>query len=207
MQAATVQLLAVLMGAAHGVVWLLGSRWERPGRTARLRARLPLPSLAVRGGYVALVVPLLYPALVVIAPRWGYEGSLNWSSRIDVVLQGVGVGLWSAGVVVLVWAARILGRYMGVDGVSEGHALLTSGPYRYVRHPVYGSFTVIAAGLALVFRSYLLAAVAAVWLAASMRWAAAEETLLASPEGLGEAYLSYSELTGRFLPRLRRIRR
>jgi hypothetical protein len=54
---------------------------------------------------VALVVPLLYPALVVIAPRWGYEGSLNWSSRIDVVLQGAGVGLWFAGVVVLLWAA------------------------------------------------------------------------------------------------------
>ena len=206
MQAATVQLLAVLMGAAHAVVWLLGSRWERPGRTARLRARLPLPSLAVRGGYVALMVPLLYPALVVIAPRWGYGGSLNWSSRIDVVLQGVGVGLWSAGVVVLVWAARVLGRYMGVDGVTEDHTLVTSGPYRYVRHPVYGSFTVIAAGLALVFRSYLLAAVAAVWLAASMRWAAAEE-VLASPEGLDEAYRSYRELTGRFLPRLRRIGR
>jgi hypothetical protein len=102
---ATVQLLAVLMGAAHAAVWLLGSRWERPGRTARLRARLPLPSLPVRGGYVALAVPLLYPALVVIAPRWGYEGSLNWSSRIDVVLQGAGVGLWFAGVVVLLWAA------------------------------------------------------------------------------------------------------
>lgn len=131
---------------------------------------------------------------------------MNWSSRIDVVLQGVGVGLWSAGVVVLVWAARVLGRYMGVEGVTEDHTLVTSGPYRYVRHPVYGSFTVIAAGLALVFRSYLLAAVAAVWLAASMRWAAAEE-VLASPEGLDEAYRSYRELTGRFLPRLRRIGR
>lgn len=205
MQAATVQLLAVLMGAAHGVVWLLGSRWERPGRTARLRASLPLPSLAVRGGYVALVVPLLYPALVAIAPRWGYEGSLNWSSRVDVVLQGAGLGLWTAGVVVLVWAARILGRYMGVEGVTEDHALVTSGPYRYVRHPVYGSFTVIAVGLSLVFRSYLLAAVATVWLATSMRWAAAEETLLASPEGLGEAYRSYRERTGRFLPRLKRV--
>ncbi len=207
MPAATVQVLAVLMGAAQALVWILVSRWERPGRTARLRASLRLPPLAVRGGYVALVVPLLYPAVVVIAPRWGYEGSLNWSSRIDVVLQGVGVGLWSAGVVVVVWAARVLGRYMGVDGVTEDHTLVTSGPYRYVRHPVYGSFTVIAAGLALVFRSYLLAAVAAVWLAASMRWAAAEETLLASPEGLDEAYRSYSELTGRFLPRLRRIGR
>ncbi|WP_245617659.1 methyltransferase family protein [Nitriliruptor alkaliphilus] len=149
---------------------------------------------------MALVVPLLYPARVAIAPRWGYDGSLNWSSRIDVALQGVGLGLWSAGVVVLVWAARVLGRYMEVDGVAEDHTVVTSGPYRYARHPVYGSFTVIAAGLALVFRGYLLATVAAVWLASSMRWAAAEERLLASSEGIGEAYRNYSDRTGRFLP-------
>jgi protein-S-isoprenylcysteine O-methyltransferase Ste14 len=206
-QPATVQLLAVLMGGAHGVVWVLVSRWERPGRSARLRARLPQPRLATRGGYVAQVVPLLYPAVVVIAPGWGYEGWLNWSSPIDGVLQGVGLGLWVAGMVMLVWAGRTLGRYMDVDGVAEDHELVASGPYRYVRHPVYGSFTAIAVGLGLVFRSYLLVGVAVVWLAASMRWAAQEEALLASPEGLGDTYRSYSERTGRFLPRLRQARR
>jgi protein-S-isoprenylcysteine O-methyltransferase Ste14 len=205
-QAATARLLAVPMGAAHGVVWVLGSRWERPGRTARLRARLPRPPVAVRGGYVVLVVPLLYPAVVIIAPRWGYEGRLNWSSRADVAVQGTGLALWAAGMIVLVSAARALGGYMGVDGVTEDHELVVSGPYRYVRHPVYGSFTAITAGLGLVFRSYLLAAVAAVWLAAGMRWTAAEEALLASPEGLGDAYRTYSERTGRLLPRLRQAR-
>jgi len=206
-QAVTVQLLAVLMGAAQALVWILVSRWERPGRAARLRASLRLPPLAVRGSYVALVIPLLYPAVVVIAPGWGYEGWLNWSSRIDAALQGAGLGLWAAGMAVLVWAARVLRRYMDVDGVTEDHELVARGPYRYVRHPVYGSFTAIAAGLGLVFRSYLLAAVAAVWLAAGMWWAAEEETLLASPEGLGDAYRAYSERTGRFLPTLRRLRR
>jgi protein-S-isoprenylcysteine O-methyltransferase Ste14 len=155
---------------------------------------------------VVLVVPLLYPAVVVATPRWGFEGPLNWSSPIDVALQGVGLGLWATGMIVLVWAARILGRYIEVDGVTEDHELVVSGPYRYVRHPVYSSFTTITAGLGLVFRSYLLAAVAAVWLAAAMWWAVAEETLLASPDGLGDAYRTYSERTGRFLPRLRQIR-
>ena len=207
MQATTIQLLALLLGAAHVIVWILVSRWERPGRTARLRASVRLPTPIVRAGNVSQVLPLLYPAVIVIAPRWGYEGPLNWSSRIDVVLQGVGLGLWAAGMVVLVWASRVLGRYMDVDGVAEDHELVVSGPYRYVRHPVYGSFTAIVAGLALVCRNYLLVAVAAVWLAAGMRWAAAEEALLASPEGFGDAYRAYSERTGRFLPRRRRAGR
>lgn len=207
MAVATVQLLAAVMGAAQGLVWIMVSRWERPGRTARLRASVRPPPLAVRGGYVALGVPLLYPAVVVIAPGWGYEGWLNWSSRIDVALQAAGLGLWAAGMAVLVWAARVMRRYMDVNGVTEDHELVACGPYRYVRHPVYGSFTAIAAGLALVFRSYLLAAVAAVCLAAGRWWAAEEEKLLASPEGLGDAYRAYSERTGRFLPALRRVRR
>jgi protein-S-isoprenylcysteine O-methyltransferase Ste14 len=197
----TVQLLALLMGAAHAVVWILGSRWERPGRTAPLRASVRV-SLPVRAGYLALAAPLLYPIVVVIVPQWGYQGALNWSSRVDVALQVIGLGLWAAGVVVLLWSARVMRRYMAVDGVMEDHELVTSGPYRYVRHPVYGSFTAIAVGLALVFRSYLLVAVAVAWVAASFRWAAAEEALLSSPDGLGEAYPAYRQRTGRFLPRL-----
>jgi protein-S-isoprenylcysteine O-methyltransferase len=82
---------------------------------------------------------------------------------------------------------------MSQDGVTEDHQVVDSGPYRYVRHPVCGSFTAIwAAGLGLVFRSYVLVGVAAGWLAASLWWAAAEEALLSSSEGLGAAYRSYS---------------
>jgi protein-S-isoprenylcysteine O-methyltransferase Ste14 len=107
----------------------------------------------------------------------------------------------------LVGAARVVGRYLSVDGVTEGHELVTTGPYRYVRHPVYGAFTAVVAGLGLVFRSYLLAGVAAVWLVTALWWARAEEALLSSPEGLGDAYRIYSERTGRFLPRPRKVRR
>jgi protein-S-isoprenylcysteine O-methyltransferase Ste14 len=206
-QMGTVRLLAVLMGAAHGVVWLVGSRWERPGRAVPLRASLRRPPLAAHGGYVALVVPLLYPVGAVIAPGWTYDGPLNWSSRADAALAGAGLGLWTAGVIVLVSAARVLGGYMSQDGVTEDHEVVDSGPYRYVRHPVYGSFTAIAAGLGLVFRSYLVVGVAVAWFAASLWWTKAEEALLSSPQGLGAAYRSYREGTGRFLPRLRQPRR
>jgi protein-S-isoprenylcysteine O-methyltransferase Ste14 len=81
---------------------------------------------------------------------------------------------------------------------------VTAGPYRYVRHPVYASFTAIAVGTSLVFRSYLLMGVAAVWVAAITWWVAAEEQLLASAQGFGVGYRAYTKRTGRFLPRLGR---
>lgn len=204
MQTVAAQLLAVLMTVAHSAVWLLVSRWERPGRHARLRAKLRPPATVGRGGDLAQVVPLLYPAVVIVAPSWGYHGWFNWSSGVDVLLQGVGLGLWAAGIVVVVWSAWVLGRYMSVNGLTVDHQLVSSGPYRHVRHPVYASFTAIAVGTSLVFRSYLLLGVAVAWVAASTWWVTAEEELLASSQGFGDEYRAYSQRTGRVLPRLRR---
>jgi protein-S-isoprenylcysteine O-methyltransferase Ste14 len=131
---------------------------------------------------------------------------LNWSFGIDLALQCIGLVLWAVGVTVVVWAGSVLGRYMSVDGLTVGHELVTSGPYRYVRHPVYTCFTAIAVGTGLVFRSYLLMGLAVVWVAATRWWAAAEEELLASPDGFGDGYLAYTERTGWFLPKLRQFR-
>lgn len=205
MSTTTVQLLAGLMAAINAATWVLASRWERPGRSIELRDSIRPPVLLGWGGDLAQVTPLAYPVLVVVVPRWGYEGWLNWSSGVDLVLQAVGLGAWALGLSVAIWAVRTLGRYVAVNGVAIDHELVTHGPYRYVRHPVYGSFTAIAVGTALIFRSYLLVAVAVVWVVASWWWVAAEEELLTSSERLGDAYRRYADRTGRFLPRLRRI--
>jgi protein-S-isoprenylcysteine O-methyltransferase Ste14 len=52
-----------------------------------------------------------------------------------------------------------------------------------------------------------LLGVAVVSIVAHLWWAAAEEKLLGSAEGLGDDYRTYASRTGRFLPRVRRARR
>jgi protein-S-isoprenylcysteine O-methyltransferase Ste14 len=84
------------------------------------------------------------------------------------------------------------------------HQLVRDGPYRYVRHPIYTALIAIAVGTTLVYRSYLLLVVAALSIFAHLWWAATEEKLLSSPEGLGDDYRTYASRTGRFLPRVRR---
>jgi protein-S-isoprenylcysteine O-methyltransferase Ste14 len=150
---------------------------------------------------------MLYPVLAVVAPGWAYEGWLNWSSGIDLVLQAAGLGLWALGLALGLWAARAMGGYGAVSGVTTDHQLVSEGPYRHVRHPIYTAIIAIAVGTTLVFRSYLLLGVAVLSIVAHRWWAAAEEKLLGSPEGLGEAYRAYAARTGRFLPRVRRVRR
>ena len=204
---AWVQLLAAVMAATNAAAWVLGSRWERPGYGAELRARLQSPPLIGRGGDLVQVAPFVYPVLVVVAPGWAYEGWLNWSTEIDLVLQAVGLGLWALGIAVGEWAAQAIGGYGAVSGVTVEHQLVSDGPYRYVRHPMYTAMIAIAVGTALVFRSYVLLGVAALSIATHLWWAAAEEKLLSSPGGLGDTYRIYASHTGRFLPQVRRARR
>jgi len=201
---APVQLLAAVMAATNAAAWLLWSRWERPGYGVELRARVnPLPLIG-RGGDLIQVVPFVYPVLVVVGPGWAYEGWLNWSTGFDPALQAAGLGLWAPGIAVGLWAARAMGGYGAVSGVTVDHQLVSDGPYRYVRHPIYTAIIAITVGTTLVFRSYLLLVVAALSIFAHLWWAAAEEKLLSSPEGLGDDYRTYASRTGRFLPRVRR---
>lgn len=204
MDATTARLLATFMVITNGVAWVWWSRCERPGRNAQMQTRIDPPRLLGWASDLLQVTSLVYPVLVVVSPGWGYEAWFNWSSNIDFVLQAVGIGLWAAGMSVVGWAAWTLGRYMAVSGLVVGHKLIMHGPYRRVRHPVYASFIAIAAGTALIFRSYLLVAVAVAMMAATLWWTSAEEEVLASSEGFGDAYRRYAERTGRFLPRLRR---
>jgi protein-S-isoprenylcysteine O-methyltransferase Ste14 len=197
-----VRAIAALMTVVNATVWTLVSRWERPGRGAQHRVRLHSPSL-VRLGDVGLYISLIYPLLIVIAPNWTYDGWANWSSSMDVVLQGAGLVSWIAGMAVLLWASRVMGQQLAIDGLAEDHEFVTRGPYRYVRHPVYAAFTAIAIGTALVFRSYVVLGLSVMVVIAGRWWASAEESVLASPEGFGDAYSTYSARTGRFLPRLR----
>lgn len=204
MDATTVRLLAAAMAATHLLAWVLWSRWERPGRDAQLRAAIRPAAPVGWASDLLQVTPLVYPLLVVVAPRFGYDTWLNWSSGLDGILLSLGVGLWAAGVAGVTWAARTLGRYVAVEGLTVDHELVTRGPYARVRHPVYTASTAVAVGVALIFRSYLLLAVAVGWATAAWWWAKAEEELLASADGFGAAYRAYAASTGRFLPRWRR---
>jgi len=66
-------------------------------------------------------------------------------------LQVVGVLILAAGAAFAIWARRHLGRdWSGTPSIKEGHELVTSGPYRFVRHPIYTGLILAFIGSALV---------------------------------------------------------
>ena len=77
----------------------------------------------------------------------------------SLVLQVVGTVLFAAGLALCVWARIYLGRNWGMPMTKkEEPELVTSGPYRYVRHPIYSGLLLALLGTALATNLYLLIA-------------------------------------------------
>jgi protein-S-isoprenylcysteine O-methyltransferase Ste14 len=70
---------------------------------------------------------------------------------VSPVVSGLGLILMVAGSAFFVWARQCLGsNWSQTVSAKQGHELVTSGPYRWVRHPMYAGGTIACIGSALV---------------------------------------------------------
>ena len=70
---------------------------------------------------------------------------------INSIEGAAGLVLCLAGFVFAVWARLHLGRNWGMPmSLKEGHELVTTGPYHYLRHPIYSGMLLALIGSALV---------------------------------------------------------
>ena len=145
------------------------------------------------GGLILWLSPFVY----LINPAW-----MAWSK--------IGLPEWARWVGVVVGILCDLGIYWLFSSIGSGitptsatrteHKLVTSGPYRWVRHPLYtvGSSMFVAFGLmADNWFIALLGVLAFVGMA--IRTPREEANLI---EKFGDEYREYMKRTGRFLPRL-----
>ena len=98
-----------------------------------------------------------------------------------------GFGLQLAGLLIVIVSLLALGRSFGFVAADRG--LVTRGPYRVVRHPVYASYLLIQAGYVLQSLSFRNIAVFAFVSACNVGRALAEEGLLAE----SPAYRAYQQ--------------
>src|SRR5579885_799316 len=60
------------------------------------------------------------------------------STSHNLILGGIGIALTALGVALAIWARVYLGRSWGMPmSVKEKPDLITTGPYVYIRHPIY----------------------------------------------------------------------
>jgi len=105
-----------------------------------------------------------------------------------------------AGIGLRTWSKLVLGRfYTFAIGLTEGHRILTGGPYRFVRHPLYlGTFLAIA-GFPLLTQSWAALCVLTIPTALlyGLRLVREDAYLV---ENLGPDYRDYAQRTARLIP-------
>ncbi len=79
----------------------------------------------------------------------------------DPVLQGVGLAVFVLGLALAIWARVYLGRNWGTPMSQKADPeLVTTGPYRSVRHPIYSGIILATIGTTIAVSLYWLVAVA-----------------------------------------------
>lgn len=123
-------------------------------------------------GFLTAVV-----ALVFAQPTW-----TTWSAGLAVALAGEAIRVWAAG------------------HLEKSREVTRSGPYRWMRHPLYVGSSVLALGIVLASRNPVVAVAAAIYMGATITAAIrTEEAYLRRT--FGDTYDRYSRSQAAPMPR------
>lgn len=130
-------LLSVALWILFSVYWSIAAKDRAPAKTSESRWSRQLHLILVNGALLLLVLPV--PGLTC---RFLPAGPF---------LVAAGLIVQAAFIPLAVWARRHLAsNWSGEVRIAEGHELVQSGPYRFLRHPIYTSVLGMYCGSCLV---------------------------------------------------------
>lgn len=169
------------------------NRSQPENATLTERRKGPASMLATLLGSLAFISLTAY----VINPNW-----LSWASlSLPFWLRWVGAVTSLSGFALLQWAQNTLGEnWSDAPRMMRDQKLVTNGPYRWVRHPIYSAFLLILGSIFLISANWFIGIS---WLGMTVieiiSRISFEESLMI--EYFGDQYREYMKTTGRLLPR------
>jgi protein-S-isoprenylcysteine O-methyltransferase Ste14 len=150
------------------------------------------------GGRRFAVVPVVFAASVMLylAPLLAPAAAI----RPGAAAFAVGMVVMLGGLVLRGWSIKTLGDYFtGMVMVSPDQPVITTGPYRLLRHPSYTGLLLACAGAGLTAANWVAVAAMVLLPLAAVLWRihAEENALLAT---LGDRYRAYAGQHKRLIP-------
>jgi protein-S-isoprenylcysteine O-methyltransferase Ste14 len=147
-----------------------------------------IAQLWVIGSFIYLIKPAIM--------EWTRFPIASWIRWLGVIITVLGM-------VLEFFTQLYLGKnYSTTLHIREGQSLVTSGPYRYIRHPMYTALIMVGIGIGLLSTSwYFLLPFVATGIVIAFRTRREEEAMI---EKFGDEYIQYAQFTGRFFPLIRR---
>jgi len=145
------------------------------------------------GGLLLWFSPITY----VINPQW-----MSWSKiGLPEAVRWIGVGLGVFCVFGVYWLFSSIGTGITPTGATrEEHKLSTSGPYRWIRHPLYTFGSSLFVSFGMMADNWFIASLGIfTFVLMAIRTPREEANLI---DKFGDEYREYIKRTGRFLPKL-----
>lgn len=190
MHSSTIWQIALVPWYAFGAYWVISAL-----RVKRVKAKERSVDRLLTVVVLAAASALLFAQGMRIGPlRLRFLPPHLWIAYLGIAVSfvGAGIAIWARYSIGAYWSARVT--------LKEGHQLIRSGPYAYVRHPIYTGMLVACIGTALVVGEWRGVLAVALLLAAHSRKAMREESMLTRE--FGQQYTSYRQSTGFLFPRL-----
>ena len=171
-------------------IWLI---WGIRGKPVQTRE-----GVSTRLSYSVLTIAAFYLMFGSDVPRDWLRVRLfaanPWTEWLGVIITAAGLGF-------ALWARAYLGgNWSSSVTVKVGHELVRSGPYRWVRHPIYSGMILAMAGTALARHQVRgVIAVALLYAGFKIKSRIEEQTMAAT---FGSQYADYMSATGAIVPRL-----
>lgn len=174
-----------------GAVWLIAAVKTKP-----TEQRAPIGSRLLYG------VPVLAASYLMLTDNAAFAAAGTRILPRSPALDALAIILTAAGIAFAFWARFYLGgNWSGAVSVKVGHELIRTGPYGWVRHPIYSGLLVALFGTVLARpRPIGFLAIALFWLGFWIKSRMEEEFMRKT---FGERYLEYARETGALIPKIR----
>jgi protein-S-isoprenylcysteine O-methyltransferase Ste14 len=145
------------------------------------------------GGLILWLSPLVY----LINPQW-----MAWAKLgLPEWVRFLGISIAIVNDVLLYWLFSSIGSGISpTSATRKEHKLSTSGPYRWVRHPLYTVGSMLFISFGMMADNWFIAALGILaFIAMAIRTPKEEANLI---EKFGDEYREYIKHTGRFFPKV-----
>lgn len=123
------------------------------------------------------------------------------SFPLPSLLRWVGVVLGFSSLVLWAWAQSALGKQWSTNlQLRKKHRLITTGPYAWIRHPIYTAMLGWGCGVSLITANWTFVLLTLLMIAGLFIRVPKEEQMMIKEFGKG--YKKYMQKTGRFVPKL-----